>query len=80
MNEPVRIRDYQIECLDSVSTDSLPTKSQRDYLENKGGYTEKMTRAQTAFIEIRKIITSKNNQRRSMASHPITVKQQYIMV
>ena len=61
-----------------MSTDSLPTQGQRDYLEKKGAYAEAMTRGQ-ASIEIRKIIASKNKQKRSMASEPITDKQRYFL-
>lgn len=61
-----------------MSTGSLPTQGQREYLEKKGRYTEEMTRGQ-ASIEIRKIIASKNKQRRSMASEPITDKQKYFL-
>jgi ATP-dependent helicase IRC3 len=61
-----------------MSTDSQPTQSQRDYLEKKGTYAEGMTRGQ-ASIEIRKIIASKNKQKRSMASEPITDKQRYFL-
>ena len=60
-------------------TDSLSTQGQRDYLEKKGTYTEGMTRGQ-ASIEIRKIIASKNKQRRSMDSEPITDKQRYFLI
>lgn len=58
--------------------DAAPTQSQHDYLEKKGAYTEGMTRGQ-ASIEMRKIIASKNKQRRSMANEPITDKQKYFL-
>lgn len=61
-----------------MSTDSLPTQGQCDYLEKKGVYAEGMTRGQ-ASIEIRKIIASKNKQRRSTANEPITFKQKYFL-
>lgn len=61
-----------------MSTDSLPTQGQRDYLEKKGVYVEGMTRGQ-ASIEIRKIVAHKNKQKRAMASEPITDKQRYFL-
>lgn len=57
-----------------MSNESQPTQGQRDYLEKKGICAETMTRGQ-ASIEIRKIISSKNKQRRLMASEPITERQ-----
>jgi hypothetical protein len=61
-----------------MSTDSAPTQSQRNYLEKKGAWKDDMTKS-AASIEIRKIIASKNKQRRSMASEPITNKQGYFL-
>lgn len=61
-----------------MSTDSLPTQGQRDYLEKKRAYAEGMTRGQ-ASIEIRTMIAAKNKQRRAMASEPITDKQRYFL-
>jgi ATP-dependent helicase IRC3 len=61
-----------------INAEALSTQGQRDYLEKKGAYAEGMTRGQ-ASIEIRKIIASKNKQRRSMASEPITDKQRYFL-
>jgi superfamily II DNA or RNA helicase len=61
-----------------MSANSAPTQSQCEYLEKKGAYAVGMTRGQ-ASIEIRKIIASKNKQRRLMASEPITVKQQHFL-
>lgn len=61
-----------------MATDSMPTQGQRDFLDKKGAYVEGMTRGQ-ASIEIRKIVATKNRQRRQMESEPITDKQRYFL-
>jgi ATP-dependent helicase IRC3 len=56
-----------------------PTKSQREFLEKKGAYRPGMSKAE-ASIEIRKIVASKNKQRRTLANEPITNKQKYLLI
>ncbi len=58
--------------------EEVPTQAQRTYLENQNAWNDNFTKAQ-ASIEIRKIISLKNKQRRSMASEPITDKQRYFL-
>lgn len=56
-----------------------PTKSQKEFLEKKGSYRSGMSKAE-ASIEIRKIVASKNKQRRTLAIEPITNKQKYLLI
>lgn len=56
-----------------------PTKSQKEFLEKKGAYKPGMSKAE-ASIEIRKIVASKNKQRRILANEPITNKQKHLLI
>jgi superfamily II DNA/RNA helicase len=56
-----------------------PTPGQRAYLEKEKAFEEGMSKAQ-ASVSIRKIIATKNQRRRSMASEPITFKQRYALI
>lgn len=58
---------------------SQPTKSQKEFLEKNGHYRHGMSKAE-ASIEIRKIVASKNKQRRILANEPITNKQKYLLI
>lgn len=58
--------------------EEVPTTTQRTYLESQNAWDDSFTKAQ-ASLEIRKIISLKNKQRRSMASEPITDKQRYFL-
>ena len=58
--------------------EEVPTQAQRTYLESQNAWNDNFTKAQ-ASLEIRKIISMKNKQRRSMASEPITDKQRYFL-
>ena len=56
-----------------------PTQSQRNYLEKNEAYRKGMSKAD-ATLEIRKIIASKNKQRRLSTNEPITQMQKYFLV
>lgn len=55
-----------------------PTKSQHDYLEKQNAWRSNLTKAEAA-LEIRKIVASKNKQRRQLSAEPITDKQRYFL-
>lgn len=61
-----------------VNSNSSPTQGQRNFLENNQAYVEGMSKAQAA-LEIRKIITLKNKNRRLMTSEPPTNKQRFFL-
>ena len=58
--------------------EEVPTQAQRTYLESQNAWNNSYTKAQAA-LEIRKIISLKNKQRRLMAYEPITDKQRYFL-
>jgi hypothetical protein len=55
-----------------------PTAGQRNYLEKEGAFEQGMSKAQAA-VSIRRIIATKNQRRRLMASEPITANQKYFL-
>jgi hypothetical protein len=61
-----------------MNSESPPTSSQIDFLQKQGAYREGMSKVEASF-EIRKIIASKNSQRRLMADEPLTPKQMYFL-
>jgi superfamily II DNA or RNA helicase len=58
--------------------DEGATTGQRNYLQKQNAWRENMSKAQATF-EIRKIVTAKNKQRRSLSDEPITYKQKYFL-
>ena len=61
-----------------MNREEVPTQGQRTYLENKNAWDGSFTKAQ-ASLEIRKIISLKNKQRRLMDEEPITDKQRFFL-
>jgi ATP-dependent helicase IRC3 len=62
-----------------MSFNCPPTPGQRSYLEKEKAFVEGMSKAQAA-VAIRKIVATKNQRRRMMASEPITIKQKYALI
>ncbi len=61
-----------------ANSSSSPTQGQKDFLQKNEAYVESMSKAQAA-LEIRKIITLKNKNRRLMFSEPPTNKQKFFL-
>ena len=55
-----------------------PTPGQRAYLEKEGAFVEGMSKGQAA-VAIRRIVATKNQRRRMMASEPLSLKQSYFL-